>query len=65
VPSTVRQMIKPVEEADGWYQVMQSPAFKHPSKPGRVTIAGKLSEDVHPRTERSIRRQAGLIGGQR
>lgn len=62
MPRTVRDMIKMVE-ADGWYVVGQTGShrqFKHPTKPGRVTIAGKPSADVHPRTERSIIRQAGL-----
>ena len=65
MPSTVRQLIKIVEE-DGWRQVVQTGShrqFKHPTKKGRVTIAGKMSDDVHPRTERSILRQAGLTGG--
>jgi len=34
--------------------------FKHPRKPGRVTVAGKLSDDLHPKTRASILRQAGL-----
>ena len=34
--------------------------YKHQIKRGRVTIAGKPSEDVHPGTEKSILRQAGL-----
>jgi predicted RNA binding protein YcfA (HicA-like mRNA interferase family) len=62
VPRTVRDLIKAVE-ADGWYVVGQTAShrqFKHPRKRGRVTIAGKSSDDVHPRTERSIIRQAGL-----
>jgi predicted RNA binding protein YcfA (HicA-like mRNA interferase family) len=66
VPPTVRDMIKLVE-ADGWRQVAQAGShrqFKHPGKPGPVTIAGKLSEDVYPKMERSILRQAGLIGGE-
>jgi predicted RNA binding protein YcfA (HicA-like mRNA interferase family) len=53
-------------EEDGWRHVVQTGShrqFKHPTKKGRVTIAGKMSDDVHPRTERSILRQAGLIGG--
>lgn len=33
---------------------------KHPTKPGRVTVAGKPSADLPPGTERSILRQAGL-----
>ena len=32
----------------------------HPAKPGRVTVAGKLSAVLPPGTERSILRQAGL-----
>jgi len=34
--------------------------FKHPSKPGRVTIAGKPSDELAPGTLKSIMRQAGL-----
>jgi predicted RNA binding protein YcfA (HicA-like mRNA interferase family) len=65
VPRTVRDLVK-LMEADGWEQVHQVGShrqYKHPAKKGRVTISGKLSEDVHPKTERSILRQAGLIGG--
>jgi predicted RNA binding protein YcfA (HicA-like mRNA interferase family) len=65
VPRTVREMMKLVE-ADGWVQVGQVGShrqYKHPVKPGRVTISGKPSQDVYPKMERSILRQAGLIGG--
>jgi predicted RNA binding protein YcfA (HicA-like mRNA interferase family) len=34
--------------------------FKHPDRSGRVTVAGKPSDTLHPRTERSTLRQAGL-----
>jgi predicted RNA binding protein YcfA (HicA-like mRNA interferase family) len=34
--------------------------FKHPTKPGTVTIAGHPGDDLQPGTEASIRRQAGL-----
>jgi predicted RNA binding protein YcfA (HicA-like mRNA interferase family) len=34
--------------------------FKHATKTGRVTVAGKRSDDLHPKTEASILRQAGL-----
>jgi predicted RNA binding protein YcfA (HicA-like mRNA interferase family) len=34
--------------------------FKHPSKPGRVTIAGKAGDDLAPKTFDSILREAGL-----
>jgi predicted RNA binding protein YcfA (HicA-like mRNA interferase family) len=50
-------------EADGWRLVSTKGShrqFKHPEKPGRVTIPGKLRDDVHPKTLRSILRQAGL-----
>ena len=51
-------------EADGWYQVKGSGTshrqYKHPTKPGRVTIAGKLSDDLAPGTFNSILKQAGL-----
>jgi predicted RNA binding protein YcfA (HicA-like mRNA interferase family) len=48
-------LIKRVEE-DGWRQVVLTGShrlFKHPIKKGRVTIAGKMGDDVHLRTERS------------
>lgn len=35
--------------------------FKHPQKPGKVTVAGKESMDLHPDTLRSILRQAGIV----
>ena len=34
--------------------------FKHPNKPGTVTIAGKESVDMPPGTLNSILKQAGL-----
>ena len=34
--------------------------FVHPTKPGKVTVAGKPSETIKPKTEASILRQAGL-----
>jgi len=49
--------------ADGWYLVVQRGShrqYKHPSKPGRVTIPGKPSRDLSPGLERSILKQAGL-----
>jgi predicted RNA binding protein YcfA (HicA-like mRNA interferase family) len=32
----------------------------HPTKPGTVTVSGPLSDDVHPKTLKSVLRQAGL-----
>jgi predicted RNA binding protein YcfA (HicA-like mRNA interferase family) len=34
--------------------------YKHSKKPGRVTVAGKPSDDVAPGTLNSILKQAGL-----
>jgi predicted RNA binding protein YcfA (HicA-like mRNA interferase family) len=34
--------------------------FKHPTKPGRVTVAGKPSDDLAPGTRNSIVKQAGV-----
>jgi predicted RNA binding protein YcfA (HicA-like mRNA interferase family) len=34
--------------------------YKHRTKPGRVTVAGKLSDDVAPGTLNSILKQAKL-----
>ncbi|HKR66810.1 MAG TPA: type II toxin-antitoxin system HicA family toxin [Thermoanaerobaculia bacterium] len=62
MPAKVRDAIRQVED-DGWYQVKTSGShrqFKHPTKPGRVTIAGKPSDDLAPGTYNSILKQAGL-----
>jgi predicted RNA binding protein YcfA (HicA-like mRNA interferase family) len=58
----VREVIKLIEE-DGWRLVKTRGShrhFKHPTKPGKVTVAGKPSVDVPPGTLNSIFRQAGL-----
>ncbi len=34
--------------------------FKHPDRPGKVTVAGKPKDTLHPKTFASILRQAGL-----
>jgi predicted RNA binding protein YcfA (HicA-like mRNA interferase family) len=57
-----REVIKLVE-SDGWRMVNQVGShsqYKHPVKPGKVTIAGKPSMDVPPKTLNSILKQAGL-----
>lgn len=49
--------------ADGWNLVRTRGShrqFRHPSKPGTVTIAGKASLDLPVKTFRSILKQAGL-----
>jgi predicted RNA binding protein YcfA (HicA-like mRNA interferase family) len=48
---------------DGWYLVATKGShrqFKHPAKPGRVTVAGKPSDYLAPGTLNSIFKQAGL-----
>lgn len=48
---------------DGWYLVNARGShrqFKHPQKLGRVTVAGKPSDDVAPGTLNSILKQASL-----
>jgi predicted RNA binding protein YcfA (HicA-like mRNA interferase family) len=48
---------------DGWYLVATTGShrqFKHPSKPGRVTVPGKPGNDLAPGTLNSILKQSGL-----
>ncbi len=48
---------------DGWFLVATRGShrqYKHPAKPGRVTVAGKPSDDLAPGTLNSILKQAGL-----
>ena len=61
----VKEIIKLLKE-DGWYQARQKGShrqFKHPVKPGLVTIAGKLRDDIAPGTLNSIFKQARLRHG--
>ncbi|WP_084605195.1 type II toxin-antitoxin system HicA family toxin [Desulfonatronum thioautotrophicum] len=58
----VRDVIKLVE-SDGWFLVATKGShrqFKHPVKPGRVTISGKPSDDVAAGTLGSIYKQSGI-----
>ena len=48
---------------DGWRIVATRGShrqFKHDTKPGRVTVPGKPSDDLAPGTLNSILKQAGL-----
>ena len=59
----VKDMIRYIE-ADGWFHIKTKGDhrhFKHPTKKGRVTIPGKLSDDLDINTAKSILIQAGLI----
>ena len=63
----VREAIRIVER-DGWRyerRVGSHRQYKHPVKPGKVTIPGHPREDLHPKTWQSILRQAGLREGNR
>ncbi|MEV6526324.1 type II toxin-antitoxin system HicA family toxin [Longispora sp. NPDC051575] len=67
MPLKVSDVLKMIE-ADGWYLVATKGShrqYAHPTKPGRVTIAGKPSKDLPPGTEASILKQAGLKRGAR
>jgi predicted RNA binding protein YcfA (HicA-like mRNA interferase family) len=57
-----RELLKLLKD-DGWYLVATEGShrqFKHPTKLGRVTVAGHPSDDLHPKTLKSIMTQAGL-----
>jgi predicted RNA binding protein YcfA (HicA-like mRNA interferase family) len=48
--------------ADGWEIVVirgSHRQLEHRVKRGHVTVAGSPNDDIHPRTLKSIRRQAG------
>ncbi|MCK4359483.1 MAG: type II toxin-antitoxin system HicA family toxin [Candidatus Cloacimonetes bacterium] len=58
----IKDVIKMLEN-DGWYLARTKGShrqFKHPNKPGAVTIAGKPSLDLPTGTLNSILKQAGL-----
>lgn len=65
MPRKVSEIIKLIE-ADGWYLARIKGShrqYAHRTKKGLVTIAGKPSRDLPPGLERSILKQAGLLGG--
>jgi predicted RNA binding protein YcfA (HicA-like mRNA interferase family) len=60
----VRDVVRLIEQ-DGWFLVATRGShrpYKHPTKPGRVTIAGKPSDDMAPGTLNSVLKQAQLKG---
>ena len=62
MPMKVREVIRLVE-GDGWQLVAQKGShrqYKHPTKPGRVTVAGNPGSDIKAGTLANILRQAGL-----
>ena len=61
----IRDVIKLIE-ADGWYVVATRGShrqYKHPTKPGRVTIAGHPGDELAPGTLNSVMKQAQLAKG--
>ena len=57
----VSQVIKRLE-AEGWFIVAQNGShrqYKHPINPGRVTVAGKPSDELASGTLNSIAKQEG------
>ncbi len=62
MPPKIRDILNQLKH-DGWHEVAQKGShrqFKHPIKPGRVTVPGKPGDDVPPGTLNSILKQAGL-----
>ena len=58
----VREVLKLLGK-DGWYRVPSRGGhrqFKHATKQGRVTVSGKLSDELPPGTLNSILKQARL-----
>jgi predicted RNA binding protein YcfA (HicA-like mRNA interferase family) len=57
-----REIVRLIEE-DGWQLTRQRGShrqYSHPTKPGKVTIAGHPNKDVPKGTAANILRQAGL-----
>lgn len=58
----VRDLIKLIER-DGWYRVRTKGShhqYKHPAKPGLVTVPGNPGDDIAAGTLNNILKQAGL-----
>jgi predicted RNA binding protein YcfA (HicA-like mRNA interferase family) len=58
----VRDVMRLLAE-EGWREVAQRGShrqYRHPVKPGRVTVAGRPGDDLAPGTLNSILKQAGL-----
>ena len=58
----VREIIKLIER-DGWFWVRAKGShnqYKHPTKPGLVTVPGNRGDTLAPGTANNILKQAGL-----
>jgi predicted RNA binding protein YcfA (HicA-like mRNA interferase family) len=59
----VRDAIRQIEAA-GWELARTRDShrqYRHATRPGLVTIAGKPSDTLHPATWKSIMKQAGIL----
>ena len=57
----VRDLLRQME-SDGWYLARQRGShrqMKHPDKPQTVTLPGRPSDELNPKTLQSILKQAG------
>jgi predicted RNA binding protein YcfA (HicA-like mRNA interferase family) len=62
MPPKIRDVLRRLRD-DGWYLDRTQGShrqFRHPVKPGLVTVPGKAGDDVPPGTLNSILKQAGL-----
>lgn len=60
----VRDLLK-LLNSDGWTIERTRGSHRqlhHPTKPGTVTVSGALGDDVHPKTLKSVLRQAQIEG---
>lgn len=59
---TAREILQILHQ-DGWYKVDQEGShlhLKHPTKPGKITVACHGKKDIPIKTLNKILRQAGL-----
>lgn len=62
MPPKIRDIIRRIEQ-DGWCLVGTKGShrqYKHPTKSGRVTIAGHAGDELAPGTLNSVLKQAQL-----
>lgn len=62
VPMKIAEVIRLLER-NGWVLTRTTGShrhYRHPARPGLVTVAGKPSATLKPGTEASILKQAGL-----
>jgi len=62
MPPKIRDVIRMLEK-DGWKLERTRGShrqYRHPAKPGTVTVPGHPGDDVAPGTLNSIKKQAGL-----